>query len=266
MTTIVFLAILVGIVIVLIIAKIIIVINTKTPQKTQELVDEISIGNVQSICNADFQTNYFATISKNNAVLSVVADGLNDNESGRLASVIAVETLKQNFNQSLNKAFSIKDFFKESFIEMQKTFSKNINLNKFGVKLAAVIIDGGFLDYAIVGDCKIFVYRHKSKTLIDLLAAIESKNTNNCNNIIGTIKLMSKDIVMLASRAACENLTEMEIAWYLELDNHPQEKCQMLLKRAQKKHVQQGNTTIIVLENLPAAAQTPQTHKTLLRE
>ena len=223
--------------------------NSEIAQKTgyQEpgytFPNGIKLGNTQFIGGQDFQSNYFATIPKDNSLLAVIADGLNDSESGKLAAVIAVETLKHNFKSDIYRALSTEAFFEESFRQMQKNMIHNISLNKFGVKLAAIIADGGILNYAAIGDCAIYIYRNKEFTCL----------TADYEKHIGRISLNPKDIVMLTSRGALENLTEMEIIWYLDLEDHPQEKCQLLLKRAREKRIRQENSTIIMLEDLPAA-------------
>ena len=231
--------------------------------------DGIKAGNIQDIGDRDFQSSYFAIVSSatdiqapinneanginqgqmnGNSLLAIIADGINDNKPGKLAAVLAVETMKHNFNIGLHKAFSTEDFFEESFRQMQKSFSDNIDINKYGVKLAAVIADGGFLNYAAIGDCVIYLYRDKE--LIALTKGYEKR--------MGSIALCPKDIVILLNQGAFENLTEMEIIWYLDLDDHPQEKCQALLKRARSKRVQQGNSVIVMLEGLQTVMQMPK--------
>ena len=218
----------------------------------------VKAGNIQDIGDRDYQSSYFAIISSadnaqlhGDSMLAVIADGISDNKAGRLAAVLAVETIKHNFNRGLHKAFSTEDFFEESFRQMRKSFGDNIDLNKYGVKLAAVIADGGILNYAAIGDCVVYLYRDKELT--SLVTGHEKH--------IGRIALYPKDIVMLLNQGAYENLTEMEIIWYLDLDDHPQEKCQMLLDRTRGKRVRQGNSVIIIMECLQTAPLTPKTRQ-----
>jgi serine/threonine protein phosphatase PrpC len=183
-------------------------------------------------------------------LLSAVAEGITKNQAGKIAAVIAVETLKHNFKKGYHRAFSIEDFFEESFAQMQKSFRDNINQNKFGARLAAVIIDGGILNYAVIGDCALYLYRNKKlvSLKLDYKTHIHSKH-------IGSIAIEPHDTVLIAS-GGINSLTEMEIIWYLDLDGHPQEKCQKLLKKAQEKQVRLGNMALIILEDIPPQTQT----------
>jgi len=240
------LIILVAIVVMLIAAKLILEWSSAPQSDIAEqdtgytFPNGIKAGNIQIIGNADFQSNYFTTVSSEDgsSLLAVVADGLSNDESGKLASVIAVETLKCNFSRNLHKSTTMESFFEASFRQMQKSLKDHIDLNKFGTKLAAVIIDGGVLNYAAIGDCVIFIRRDKELIFLN----------DDYAKCIDEIPIRPKDVVMLASRGAWESLTETEIIWYLGLEDHPQEKCRMLLKRAQEKRLRQGNSTIIILE------------------
>jgi serine/threonine protein phosphatase PrpC len=109
------------------------------------LPNNIKAGNAQSIGGMDFQCNYFAIVPHKGALLAVIADGLNDNESGRLAAIIAVKMLKQNFVEGLFEHASSHDFFESSYHMIRKSLKNNINMNQYGVKLAAVVMGSNII-------------------------------------------------------------------------------------------------------------------------
>ena len=239
------------------------------PHETYEganglFLNGIKVGNAQEIGDEDFQSSYFAIVQNQNDVnehtrglnsnneegmsvmhplMAVITEGIRDDASGRAASIIATDVLRRNFKSGLHRYLDIESFFEDSFEKIQVAMRENVSINVVGVKLAAVIVDGGVLSYAAIGDCVLVVLRDGE--LIYL--------TNTQKECIDTFILKPFDIAMLASKGAFESLTEMEIIWCLELHNHPIEKSQMLLKRARKKGFQLKNWVIIILEHLPTA-------------
>jgi len=200
--------------------------------------NRIKAGNAQSIGGKDFQRNYFATVPCDGRLLAVVSDGLDDNESGRLAAIIAVEILKRNFTEGLFEEASPHEFFEASFQMIQKSLKDNININQFGVKLAAVVMGSGVLSYAAIGDCVLMLCRNKEIFYL----------TENYEKCMEQIPLEPKDSIVIASKGAFEGLTETVLIWCLGLAEHPQEKCHKLLKLIQQKPNLRDNLTIVVLE------------------
>ena len=226
----------------------------------------IKAGNAQEIGEMEFQSSYFSivqlratyhterhagkymhsgqeTLSVMNPVLAVVAEGLKDDQTGRASAVIAVNVLRHSFESGLYNAFDVEDFYHDSFRKIGRAMRENIGSNVLGVRLTAVIIDGGVLNYAAIGNCVLVVLRNSE--LIHL--------TNIKELRISKFILNPGDVVMLASRGAFESLTEMEIIWYLGLDDHPIEKSQLLLKRAREKRIQLKNWAVVILEQIPTA-------------
>lgn len=90
--------------------------------------------------------------------LAVLADGMGRNYGGRVSSRIAVDTMKDMFEEyraAENPAY----FFRKSFHAVNREILKQLDDGKGGASVGAVLIKDNCLYYAVAGNVKIAVYR-----------------------------------------------------------------------------------------------------------
>ena len=111
------------------------------------------------------EDNLYARIYDENTALFVVADGLGGYSSGEVASKVAVNSIRDNFEinlETLKKSdeHDIKQFFKQLIqITNQKIYSMQMSNPKYkgmGTTIALVGKVNGKLYYESVGDSRIY--------------------------------------------------------------------------------------------------------------
>lgn len=203
---------------------------------------ELNMGNAQLLGDNDYQNDYFAVINKEATVMATVADGIGDQPDGKYTSVMAVEVFKKNFEQYLLDNDLIT-FFAKSIFRIKKYISDSITNNHTGVKLITLIIKDKRIEFLSVGDCVAFVVRNKQILYIN--------NIHDSKLLTNTFMLKRKDIVVVCTRSIFEPLSEKELLHTIVTRQHPQYKCEELIKRVHRKPNQNGqNGTIIILENI----------------
>lgn len=204
-------------------------------KKDFEIAKEISIG------NEEIQEDYVEIVKSSNETMAVLADGLGKNEAGRISSITAVKTIKRMFKEEGSNGKS-NYFFKKAFNKANHEIIKRVEKDKGGASVLSVIITNNLLNYALVGDVMLAVFRdneliklsnghsisevakreyYKGKLQkAEALHAIKEKKLiyyvgqesfSNIEISESPIKLQKNDIILLMSRGVYESLRWIEL-------------------------------------------------------
>jgi len=254
------------------------------------LIIRITLGNTSVIQKLDFGFSQTPGNRQVNAdeidwayyddeMLFAVADGIGTGDKGKTAANVAVHIVSRVFEQTglgSNPAY----FFMNSFRGVNSTILRYIPDSTAGASLLCAAIKGDSLYYALVGNCKISVFRagelydlsegHTFDVLIrrafqrkeiTRTEALEAIKKNRLYNFIGKdgfkdlemfdtpIKLHKGDLVLLMTDGVYEFcpsgiLTEI-------LDSH--DSCEMMAQRITQKldqinHPEQDNASAIIVK------------------
>ncbi|HBF39862.1 MAG TPA: serine/threonine protein phosphatase [Firmicutes bacterium] len=241
----------------------------------------IEIGNAQTIGDRKEQEDSFATIVHEDRVLAVLADGMGGYSYGKAASNLAVDTFVREFTRTANRQQPPVAFFRNTaYLSNQKLLEKNKG-TKSGTTLVAVIIAGGYLNWASIGDSAImllrsgdFIHLNQKQIFQSLLEKrylsgeisreelLNHPKKKQLSNYIGyegfrdieinrqSIKLRSGDKVVLCCDGVYNNVTEMEMEKILSRNMSPNQAAEEIISLVEQKNVaHQDNATIIILEN-----------------
>lgn len=192
--------------------------------------NDLKISNIQNLGDREYQSNYFTVLNKHETTLVVLADGIIDTKNGRLSAILAVDIFKTNFMKKNFKSFS--EFFETSKQQIQKYLNDNIiSSNNRRVFLTVLEIENDIIQCKNEGN-KVLVYRNKELIHLDSSKFV----------------LEPKDIIMVASNGAMENLKEVYIHWYLGLTDLSLKEKGFQLQKKVLEVLKSQNSTIILLE------------------
>lgn len=126
----------------------------KINKKDLEIAKEISIG------YEEIQEDYGEVLTSPNGTLAVLADGLGKNEAGRISSITSVKTIIKMFKEEGSKE-RVLYFFKKAFNKANREIIKRVEKDKGGASVLSVIITNNLLNYALVGDVMLAIFRNK---------------------------------------------------------------------------------------------------------
>ena len=115
-------------------------------------------GKAMTIGTRQVQEDDYGICQSAEGFLAVLADGMGKNYGGRVSSRIAVDTMKDMFEEyqaAENPAY----FFRKSFHAVNREILKQLDDGKGGASMGAVLIKDNCLYYAVAGNVKIAVYR-----------------------------------------------------------------------------------------------------------
>lgn len=198
------------------------------------------IGNAQLLGNCEQQNDYFAAKQDKNNLLIIVADGLTDLPAGRFASVIAVETLKYNY-QHIEKYQNALDYLKQSFGDIDYSIPKNITGNQTGAAVICGIIQNKKLAWANVGSCSLYLCR-KGK-IIPIHDEVKKRME------YGTLECKKRDVLLFCTEGIKKGSSELEFKEILSMKKHPYDKAVLLTERIKKRgYSYQKNGTAVIVE------------------
>jgi serine/threonine protein phosphatase PrpC len=123
-------------------------------KKDLEIAKKISIG------YEEIQEDYVDIVSSSSRTLAVLADGLGKNEAGRISSMVAVKIITKMFKEEGSNERAIY-FLKKAFNKANHEILKRVEKDKGGASVLSVIIDNNLLNYALVGDVMLAIFRNK---------------------------------------------------------------------------------------------------------
>ena len=141
---------LIGLLIILIIIRTIILyyINKKDIEVAQKII----------IGYEEIQEDEIGIADTDAGVLGVLADGLGKSEAGKVSSIYAVKTIRDMFiREGSNEMY--KYFFNKAYNKANHEIITRVEKDKGGASVLSVIINDGYLHYALIGDAMLSIYR-----------------------------------------------------------------------------------------------------------
>ena len=117
-------------------------------------------GACKTIGSREIQMDYFTIEENENGLLAVLADGMGKEAGGRIAAKTVIRVFKEIF-ETYNMADHPSYFFKKAFQTANREILKQMDEGRGMAAVSAVMIQGGFLFYGIVGNVKIAVFRNE---------------------------------------------------------------------------------------------------------
>lgn len=210
-----------------------------------------------------------------NGLIAVLADGLGKKESGRISSLYAVKEIQEMFkNEGSNEMQGY--FFKKAYNKANHEIMQRVESDKGGASVLSVIINEGYLHYALVGDAMLAIFRRNELFKvskghsIDVIAQkqyLEGKieknkaisvikdkkllyylgNSSYGNNLElneEPIKLYKGDIIILCSKGVYKGIRWIELENILRQKKDVEEICNQIMYRVDKSN----NGSILVMK------------------
>lgn len=122
-------------------------------------------GACKTIGSREIQMDYFTIEENENGLLAVLADGMGKEEGGRIAAKTVIRVFQEIF-EVYNMADHPSYFFKKAFQTANREILKQLDEGRGGAAVSAVMIQGGFLFYGIVGNVRLAVFRNEELILL----------------------------------------------------------------------------------------------------
>jgi len=254
----------------------------------------LDIGNFSDVGKVrEVNEDYFASFNGNFGSLLIVCDGMGGHKGGDIASRIAVETIKNHF-ENLNTNYNIPEEIRisletanDSIIQKAK---EDTELSDMGSTVVLVLIKDGLAYYVGVGDSRIYRIRSgeiqqitKDDSLVqqmvdsELITEDEAKVHPKKNVITKALgindklepkiyepfKLQVKDRLILCSDGLTAHVDEKEILQLTE-NNTPQEAAQKLVDLANERGGTDNITVQIASVSLKEAIEKNNSSNTFL--
>lgn len=238
---------------------------------------DVRAGKCMTIGDREVQEDNFGIFSTKMGVLLVLADGMGRKYGGKIASRIAVEIFSDLFNEY--KSFENPQyFFRKAFNAANRAILNKVEDEKGAACVAAAMLAGNTLYYALVGNSKIAVYRGGDLVpiseghTIDILAkqkyrkgsltkesALALLDSHRLYNFVGQdgfkdIELFSEplalrkgDIVVIMSDGVYECLKWREIEAILAEGTDSQKQALEIIERINRSKKQNKDNASILL-------------------
>lgn len=206
--------------------------------------------------------------------IGVLADGLGKKQAGKISSEYAVREIQDMFiEEGSNEMHTY--FFKKAYNKANQEIMKRVEQDKGGASVLSVIIKDGYLDYALVGDVTLAVFRRdelfkiskghainevakeqyiegkiqKEKAMAvlkdkKLLFYLGHSSYNNIESNEEPIKLNKNDIVVLMSKGVYKGIRWIELENMLKANKDVKEICNDIIRKVNK----QNNGSIILMK------------------
>lgn len=121
--------------------------------------EKYEVGASMTIGDREIQEDNYNFVESNNGFLGVLADGMGKKFGGKISSQVAVNTFIELFEQF--DAFDNPNyFFQKAFTVANREILKNLDDDRCGACVSAILIRNNMLFYSLVGNVKIAVYRN----------------------------------------------------------------------------------------------------------
>ncbi|AGX41820.1 PP2C family protein-serine/threonine phosphatase [Clostridium saccharobutylicum] len=243
----------------------------KLNKKDLKIAKDISIG------YEEIQEDYGEVVTTYNGTIAVLADGLGKNEAGRISSMTAVKTIIRMFKEEGNRE-KIQYFLKKAFNKANREIIKRVERDKGGASVLSVIITDNLLNYALVGDVMLAIFRNKELVRLSkghsigevaqkeyyngkiqkpealyaikekkLLYYIGQESFKNVEISENPIQLKKNDIVLLMTRGVYEGLRWIEFEEILRKKKfNIDEMCENIMEKIENKN--NCNSSIIIMK------------------
>lgn len=245
----------------------------KINEKTLEIAQEISIG------QEEIQEDYGEVITTCNGTLAVMADGLGNNEAGRISSITSVKTIIKMFEEEGSKD-RFPYFFKKAFNKANLEILKRVENDKGGASVMAVAVTDNLLNYALAGDVMLAVFRNKELIKLSnghtiselaqkeyykgklqkkealyvikerkLLYYIGQEALGDIELSETPIKLNKNDIIVIMTKGVYEGLRWTDFEKILGDKNcNINEKCEIIMGNVENNNKDNSNGSIILMK------------------
>lgn len=122
-------------------------------------------GACKTIGSREIQMDYYTTVENDNGMLAVVADGMGKDAGGRIAAKTVIRVFEELFG-TYNMLDHPSYFFRKAFQTANGEILKQMEEGKGRAAASVIMIQEGFLYYAIVGNVKVAVYRNQELVLL----------------------------------------------------------------------------------------------------
>lgn len=247
--------------------------------KNPRVRPNVIIGHAQILGKRREQEDYYSTASTPNGILAVLADGMGGFSNGKMASSTAVNTFIGEFTRAGN-IHPIDKFMTDTSSLCSTRVIEKGKGEKVGTTLVAVIISGGYLYWASVGDSAIVLFRNgefinlNKKHIFESVLeeryisgkiskeeVVSNSKKKRLTSYIGqsglkdieisekNIELRKGDKVILCSDGVYNTLSEIEMERILSKKTTPNEACDEIMDLIRRKNTaRQDNASIIILE------------------
>jgi serine/threonine protein phosphatase PrpC len=240
---------------------------------------KVLVGHTQILGRRKEQEDSYKIVSNEKGVLAVLADGMGGFSNGKLASSTAVKTFADEFTKAPS-ILPIEKFIAETSRICNTRVIENSKGENSGTTLVAVVISGGYLYWASIGDSAIVLFRNcefinlnkkhifqsvlEEKFIMGEISSEELKNNSykkRLTSYIGhkgfndieisrkALELRKGDKIILCSDGVYNSVTEIEMERVLSKKITPECACNEIIEIIKRKNSpKQDNATIIVLE------------------
>jgi len=240
---------------------------------------KVLVGLTQILGRRKEQEDSYKIVSNEKGVLAVLADGMGGFSNGKLASSTAVKTFADEFTKAPS-ILPIEKFIAETSRNCNTRVIENSKGENSGTTLVAVVISGGYLYWASIGDSAIVLFRNcefinlnkkhifqsvlEEKFIMGEISSEELKNNSykkRLTSYIGhkgfndieisrkALELRKGDKIILCSDGVYNSVTEIEMERVLSKKITPECACDEIIEIIKRKNSpKQDNATIIVLE------------------
>jgi serine/threonine protein phosphatase PrpC len=244
----------------------------KMNKKDLEIAKKISTG------YEEIQEDYGEVVSSPNGTLAVLADGLGANEAGRISSITSVKTITKMFKEEGSKE-RLPYFFKKAFNKANHEIIKRVENDKGGASVLSVMITNNLLNYALVGDVMLAIFRNKELIKLSnghsiseiaqkeyyngkiqkaealyalkekkLLYYVGQESFKNLEMSESPIELHKNDIVLLMTRGLYEGLRWIEFEEVLgDKEANTWEMCEEIMEKLKSNNKNNCNGSVILM-------------------
>jgi protein phosphatase len=221
--------------------------------------------------------------------LVVIADGMGGQEGGQIASMLAVDTIRDVFlnGPADDPAAALVDAYHSAHTKIQEYARVHPDLAGMGTTCTAAVLRDGYLSYGHVGDSRLYLFRdgvsvqltrdqsyvqqmvesgvisadeartHPSKNI--LTSALGSDSAVEADFAEAPIPLLENDTLLLCTDGLHGTVTDEEMLAAAS-QNSPREACRKLVDLAKERGGLDNITIQIVrIEATPAATKRDST-------
>lgn len=237
----------------------------------------LNVGKCMTIGDREVQEDNFIVLESKSGTLLTLADGMGKAYGGKIASRIAVETFADLFGDY--KAFENPQYyFRKAFNAANRAILAKVEEGRGSACVAAALVRGGMLYYALVGNIKIAIFRNGDLVpvseghTIDILAkqkylkgaltkeqALSLLDRHRLYNFVGRdgfkdiemfsepLPIRESDTVALMSDGVYETLRWREIEYELSEGKDLQQQAFRIIERVNRSKKPNKDNASIVL-------------------
>lgn len=235
---------------------------------------EILVATNLIIGQEEIQEDAVGITETENGTIAVLADGLGKKQAGKISSEYAVREIQDMFKQEGSNTMHTY-FFKKAYNKANQEIIRRVEKDKGGASVLSVVINDGFMHYALVGDVMLAVFRRnelfkiskghsidevakekygegkiqKEKAMAvlkdkKLLFYLGHSSYSDLETNEEPIKLNKNDIVVLMSKGVYKGIKWIELENMLSEKKDVREICNNIMHRVSK----QNNGSIILMK------------------